>query len=162
SYAGTCWAVMALLTATPETPEPAHGNAGIAGTAAPWVRTALLGTAGELTSLLDSGLDANSKTPNNTSLLMMAADDAEKNRLLIARGADARVRGASGSDALTIAATYRGTGRSIQLLLDAGANVQPPDGVRVKHTPLAFAAMTGDLQNVQLLLKGGAAPSADS
>ena len=64
-------------------------------------------------------------------------------------------------DALTIAATYRNTAGSIQALLDAGAAAQPPEGVRVRHSPLTFASMTGDLENVTLLLARGAKVSAE-
>src|SRR5262249_52634546 len=47
-------------------------------------------------------------------------------------------------------------------LLDAGVPAQPPEGVRLKHAPLVFASMTGDLENVRLLLKRGASPSAEA
>jgi hypothetical protein len=111
----------------PEPPQPA-GSSG--GDAPAWARTVLFGTLPQLTALLDGGLDPNSKTKNGTTLLMMAAPDVEKVRLLIARGADVKVRGASGHDALTIAAAYRGTAPSLQALIDAGAALQAPDGVR--------------------------------
>ena len=54
----------------------------------PWMKTALFGTADELGRLLDQGLDANSRTPAGTTALMMAAHDADKVKLLLARGAD--------------------------------------------------------------------------
>ena len=161
SYAGSCWALMALLRGLPESavkPEPPK-VAGSAVDAAPWVRTTLFGTPRQLSALLDAGLDANSKTKNGTTLLMMAAPDVEKVRLLIARGANARARAASGSDAITIAAAYHSTSAAIQALIDAGAEVQPPEGVRVKNSPIVFAAMNGDLENVKLLLAHGAEPS---
>jgi len=93
---------------------------------------------------------------------MMAAPDAEKVRLLIARGADAKARARSGCDALTIAASYRGTFAAIQGLLDAGAEVQAPSEIRVRKSPLVFASMTGDLENVKLLLAHGADPRANT
>jgi ankyrin repeat protein len=162
SYAGSCWAVMALLSALPEAPlqklETAVGN----DPTAPWIRTALFGTVAELKALLDSGLDPKSKTGNGTTLLMFAAHDAAKVRLLISRGADVKVRAMSGTDALTVAAAYRGTRDSLQLMLDAGALPQAPDGVSTRHSPLVFASMTGDLENVRLLLKRGAEPSAEA
>ena len=161
SYAGSCWAVMALLSALPEiagkpkTPKRVRG----ADAEPPWMRTALFGTAQQLKVLLDGGLDPNSRTPNGTTVLMMAAPDAEKVRLLVARGASAKARAPSGCDALTIAAAYRGTAEALQALLDAGAEVQAPAGVRARNSPLLFAAMTGDLDNVKLLLTHGAGPS---
>jgi ankyrin repeat protein len=44
----------------------------------------------------------------------------------------------------------------LKLLLDANAQPEPPDGVRVRHTPLVLAAMSGDLDNVTLLISRGA------
>jgi ankyrin repeat protein len=162
SYAGSCWAVMALLSAFPETPLQKLETVASKDPTAPWVRTALFGTVAELKSLLDSGLDANIKTGNGTTLLMFAAHDAAKVRLLLSRGADVKVRVTSGTDALTIAAVYRGTQDSLQQMLDAGAPSKAPEGVHTRHSPLVFASMTGDLENVQLLLKRGAVPSAES
>ena len=158
SYAGSCWAVMSLLSALPPTHEkkPEQINAPV--DAPPWLRTALFGTAPQLASLLDSGLDVNSKTKNGTTVLMAAAPEPEKVRLLLARRADPKARGSSGADALTIAAAYRSTSASLQALLDAGAEVEPPEGVRVRNAPLVLASMTGDLDNVNLLLRRGAKP----
>src|ERR1041384_6394673 len=107
SYAGSAWAVMALLSALTEpdltrsglpTAQPDLTRSGLP-TAQPdltrsglpivqpdlttsglqaWARIALFGKAGELASLLDAGLDPNSKTERGTSLLMMAAADPDK------------------------------------------------------------------------------------
>jgi ankyrin repeat protein len=160
SYAGTCWAVLGLLASLPEPPARLLPQQKPLDDSAPWIRTALFGTAQQLAAMLDGGLDANSRTENGTTLLMMAAPDAAKVRLLLARGAGAKARTSAGVDALTIAAAYRGTAESLQLLLAAGAPVQPPKGTRVHYTPLALASMTGDLANVRLLLARGADPSA--
>jgi ankyrin repeat protein len=152
SYAGSCWAVMALVNALPRSapaPEPAGG----APAEPTWIRTALFGTSEQLAGLLDQGMDANRKTERGTTLLMMAAPEAGKVRLLLSRGAD------PSSDAVTIAAAYRGTAQSIQALLDAGAAVEPPQGKRATRLPLVFASMSGDLENVKLLLERGADPA---
>jgi ankyrin repeat protein len=145
SYAGSAWAAMALLTALPKTQIP-HPSIENSETAPTWARAALFGTPQELTGLLDKGLDPNSATARDTTLLMMAATDAEKVGLLLDRGADPSF------GALTIAAASRGTAAAIQRLLDAGV---PP-----KDKPLLFASMTGDPENVKLLLARGADPSA--
>jgi ankyrin repeat protein len=151
SYAGSCWAVMALLASLPETVSPAVATAAHPAPEPPsWIRTALFGTADELARLLDAGLDSNARTPQGTTLLMMAAPDVDKVRLLLARGAPPNL------EALTIAAGYRGTARSLEALLDAGAPVQPPPGARSSQSPLSMASMTGDLENVKLLLARGA------
>jgi ankyrin repeat protein len=152
SYAGSTWAVMALLGPLPVTNPPAHQGGDVACAGASKVAcTALFGTPAELSALLDSGVDVNTKTSRGTTLLMMAATDAEKVRILLTRGADAKARAASGSDALTIAAAYRGTAAPLKLLLDAGAE---PNGGR--KSPLVFASMAGDPENVKLLLARGA------
>jgi ankyrin repeat protein len=163
SYVASCWAVMALLEALPQTlppwaaPEPVRPKA--QDTPA-WARTALFGTAQQLASLLDTGVDPNTKTGNGTTLLMMTVPDAAKLRLLLARGADAKVRTTSGRDALTIAAAYRDTARALQALLEAGTEVRMPRGMRLRASPLVLASMTGDPANVKLLLAAGADPSA--
>jgi len=108
---------------------------------------------------LDRGLDANSQSKNGTTLLMAAIPDVQKVQLLASRGAKVKTRGRLGADALTIAAAYRGTILSIRALLDAGAEVDPPDGVRVRNAPLVLASMSGDLANVKLLLERGAETS---
>lgn len=163
SYAGSCWAVMALLNALPEPPRrerPKDPETDPAGDT--WIRTALFGTASQLSAALDAGLDPNRKTAGGTTLLMMAAPDAEKVRLLLSRGADAKARAVSGCDTLTIAAATRGTAKSLDALLAAGAPAQAPPGVHTRNNPLLFASMTGDLENIKLLLEHGAqaSPSA--
>lgn len=159
SYAGSSWAVMALLSALPETGRAVHSI--VAPPPAPaWARTALFGTPQQLRALLDAGLDPNSKTPKGTTLLMMAATDPDKVRLLLTRHADPKARSVSGYDALTIAAASRNTAASIKELLDAGAEANPPASARAKNTPLLYASMTGDLANARLLLDRGAEPSA--
>jgi ankyrin repeat protein len=155
SYAGTSWAVMALLRTLPD---PAEKTLRIAQDPEPWIRPALFGTTMELLQLLESGLPVNTQTREGTTLLMMAAPNDEKVRALIARGANVKTRSASGHDALTIASAYRGTAPSLRALLDAGAEANPPDSARVRRKPLVFAAMNGDVGNVRLLLDRGAEP----
>lgn len=162
SFTGSCWAVMGLLASIPET-RPADAPPPVSGDDSPaWIRTALFGTAAQLESLLDHGLDANSRTNRGTTLLMMAAPDADKVRVLLQRGADVRARAPSGSDAVIVAAAHYGTARSLRALLDAGAPADPPEDVRVRRPPLVLAAMTGDLENVRLLLSRHAQPSAEA
>jgi ankyrin repeat protein len=156
SYAGTCWAIMALAR------ELKSGNelaVDFLRSTSSWMGTALYGTSQQLESLLNNGLDPNTKTENGTTLLMASVLDPAKVRLLIERGANVKFRSMSGTDALTVASAYRGTAASIEALLDAGAEVEPPEGVRARNTALVFASMTGDLDNVKLLLSRGAKPA---
>jgi ankyrin repeat protein len=147
SYAASCWAVMALLSTLPERAAQPHDQR--APDPPQWERIVLFGNAAQLAGLLDAGLDANTRTANGTTLLMMAAPDAQKVRLLLSRGADPKAAAPSGSDALTIAAAYRGTGDAIEALLHAGAEF--------RNSALVFASLTGDLRNVKLLLNAGSA-----
>jgi hypothetical protein len=146
SYAGSVWATMALLTELPDGVSIDHPVVLNDAVAPKWARTVLFGTPQELQTLLDGGLDPN-------SALKMVATDAEKVRILLARGA----RPSYG--AVAIAAASRGTATALQRLLDAGAPVNPPQGAHAKNTPLVFASMTGDPENVKLLLANGADPS---
>jgi ankyrin repeat protein len=169
SYAASCWATMALLSALPAsgaTTAPAAPVTSAVFPAGSLFAAALFRTVGQLAALSD--LNANATTVNGTSLLMAAADNADKVKLLLERGADAKYRASSGLDAATVAASYRGSAASITLLLDAGSDAEPPAGVKARHSPLLFASMSGDLEAVSLLLSRGASanprsnPSGDS
>ena len=108
---------------------------------------------------MDAGLDPNSRTPEGTTLLMMAAPDAEKVQLLIDRGADVRAKAKSGYTALMVATTYFGTSPSVKLLLEHGAEANPGKGVTFDASPLFLAALAGDRDNIKLLLAKGADPN---
>jgi ankyrin repeat protein len=160
SYAGTSWAVMALLSALPASPT-ALEIPGKSSSADAW-GSALFGSPSELAERLDLGTDPNAVTSGGTTLLMAAAADAEKVALLLKRGARATTRAKSGADAVTVASTYRGSAASIRLLLDAGADAAPPDHVHVRRSPLVYAAMSGDSESVSLLLARGAHADAEA
>jgi ankyrin repeat protein len=163
SYAGSCWAVMALLSSMPEASATVPPAAESAAPPPPsWMRTALFGSARDLAAALDTGLDPNAHTSAGTTPLMAGALDADKVRLLIARGATVRTRGRSRTDALTIAASHVGTSESVRALLDAGAEATPPDDVRVRRSPIVAASLAGDLDNVGLLMAHGAKPSGEA
>jgi len=163
SYAGTSWAVMALLTTLPSTAEDPHVRpTATAAADEEWLRPALFGSTSQLAARLDAGLDANKATARGTTLLMAAAGEPEKVALLLKRGARPQARATSGADAVTVASTYRGTSASIRLLLDAGAVPAPPEDVHVRRSPLVYAAMSGDTGIVSLLLARGAAASSDA
>ena len=139
SYAGSSWATMALLSALPQT-----------------------------TTLPPRPKAAASQAASEVSPLMLAMPDLAQVTQLIANGADVHYRTPAGYDAVTVAASYRGTTDIIRALLDAGAAAEPPDSSKAKHSPLLFASMSGDLETVSLLLARGAKanprpnPSGDS
>jgi ankyrin repeat protein len=158
----TCWAAMALLLALPKsaTPSAPHPIAALSPKGLqPWMETALFGTTAELKAQLDGGLDPNSKTPDGTTLLMMAAHDAEKVKLLIDRGADVGAKAKTGFTALMVATTYLGTSESVKLLLEHGAEARPGSGVVFDASPLFLAALAGDRDNIALLVAKGADPN---
>jgi ankyrin repeat protein len=158
----TCWAAMALMLALPEVanpPTPAAPAILSPTGLKPWMETGLFGTAKELKAQLDAGLDPNSKTAEGTTLLMMAAPDAEKVKLLIDRGADVRAKAKSGFTALMVATTYFGSSPSVRLLLGAGAEANPGKEVALDASPLFLAALAGDGDNIALLLAKGADPN---
>jgi ankyrin repeat protein len=158
----TCWAAMALMLALPEAanqsaPQPLPGL--VPKGLEPWMEAALFGTAAELKAMLDAGLDPNSKTPEGTTILMMAAQDPEKLKLLIDRRADVGAKATTGFTALMVATGYPGTSESVKLLLAHGAEARPGTGVMFNASPLFMAALTGDRQNIALLLAKGADPN---
>jgi len=158
----TCWAAMALMLALPKTATPFVPKVPavlLPKGLEPWMETALFGTPGELKAQLDAGLDPNSKTPEGTTLLMMAAPDAEKVKLLIDRGADVGAKAKSGFTALMAATTYFGTSPSVKLLLEHGAEARPGKGVALEASPLFLAALAGDRDSIALLLTKGGDPN---
>jgi ankyrin repeat protein len=160
SLAGTCWSAMAVMAALPraERPPAPVPPAITAAETQPWMETALFGSATGLRTMLDNGLNPNSRTAGGVTLLMFAAPDAAKVKLLIERGANVKAKAQSGYTALTVAAMYRGTAESIKLLLAAGAEAAPGTGVMFNASPLFLAAMAGDVENVALLRAKGADP----
>lgn len=63
---------------------------------------------------------------------------------------------------LLTAASYYGNSAAVVKLLAAGAPANPPEGTRGRNTPLGFAAMSGDLEMLRVLLKAGADPESGS
>jgi len=82
--------------------------------------------------------------------------------VLLSRGANVKQRSPAGVDALTIAAAQFGTSASMARLLDAGAELHAPEGVRVRRSPLVLASMTGDVAAIKLLLSRGVEPASEA
>lgn len=159
SCAATSWAVMALASALPEkaaAARPAAVMSAVPKGVPAWAETALFGGARELEEKLNAGLDPNSATALGTTVLMMAAHDAEKIRLLLAKGANAGARAKSGFDALMVASLSYGAAPAVRLLLKAGASPAPRTGVLFNASALGHAAMSGDVEVARLLLQHGA------
>lgn len=161
SCAATGWGVMALAEALPPGPAAAAPRqplplTGVAPeSTAPWMETALFGTADEVAKL-----DPKLATAQGTTVLMMVADRADKVRALLANGARATATAVTGVDALMVASLYPGNYGAVESLLEAGAAAQARAGVKFSAAPLPLAVSTGDREMVRLLVARGADPNA--
>ncbi len=159
STEATCWASMAVMAALPKAARPASPNPLpelMPKDEAPWMRTALFGTEEQLKAALDASLDPNVRTAAGTTLLMMAAPDTAKMRMLIARGADVKAKSKAGVTALMAAAAFRGSADGVRLLLSKGAEASPGPGVQYNASPLFMAVLARDPDNVAILRRAGA------
>ena len=159
SAMGTSWATAALLLSADPQPHQAPGaidTAAVTAGGAPWMGTALFGTSSDLKTLLDGGLDPNSRTDAGTSVLMMSAGDAAKVRVLIDRGAKVNARATTGFTALMVAANAGATD-SVRLLLDSGAEVRTPQPAPLFNaSPTFYSVFSGDRKALDLLAARGA------
>ncbi len=159
---GTTYAAMALVESLPVADAGATVVDGLTvDTSAeqPWMKVALFGSPGELSRLLDAGMDAGSRTAAGTTALMMAAHDPEKTALLVSRGADVRALSGARHSALMVAANHVGSIEAMRLLLDRGAPPGEPDpasGSIKRFSPMLYAIWSGETAKVQLLLERGA------
>lgn len=162
SELGTTWAVQALALALERAANPAKpfDGASLSALAPPaeeaWVETATFGTAAELKKLLDGGLDANAKTKGGTPLLLLAAIEADKVKLLIERGADVNAVSKYKFNALAVAANHTGTLEALRLLLDHGAKLGAAAGLPASvPTPVFLSTGTGEPEKTRLLIERG-------
>ncbi len=156
SCAATSWAVMALAEALPAKadvkPLPL---AGVAPTVAPWIETAMFGTAGEMRTI-----DPNAATPGGVTALMLAADDIAKVRVLLQRGANAKALSKGRFDALMMASLFPGNRATLEALVAAGLTAAPHQGVKYRAHALSHAVFTGDGEMVAYLIDHGGDPNA--
>ncbi len=162
SAMGTTWAAMALLESLPVRAPGVTVLDGLpidTSAEQPWMRTALFGTPAELGRLLDQGLNANSRTPAGTTVLMMAAHDADKVTRLLGRGADVAALSDARHNALMVSANHVGSLAAMRLLLDKGASPDEPPAPAgsLKHfSPMLYAIWSGETAKVTLLAERGA------
>lgn len=159
SYAGSCWAVMALLStmpgkAMPPLPEVTQAPPSVTDLtpfAQLTIAASYYGNVKEVTRLLDAGAPPNAPEgtrSRNTPLRFAAmSGDVEMARVLLAHGADANA-GAPVSEAITF-----GHAEVTQLLIGAGASVDLTEstGVNLLH----WAAITGRAALIPVLVKAG-------
>jgi ankyrin repeat protein len=104
--------------------------------------------------LTENGADVNAANRAGATALIRAATSPEKTRLLVAAGAKVRVRTALGNTPLILAARRAGNSRTVQFLLDHGADATERNDAGVG--PVLAAAASGDGETVRLLLDAGA------
>jgi ankyrin repeat protein len=105
--------------------------------------------------LVEHGADVHAKTKQGRTALMIAAacdGCSDLVKLLIAKGADAKMRDTGGTTALQLAAE-NGDIESVRALLAAGADAKGATGIGL--TPLYGAALNCDVEAARLLLEKG-------
>jgi ankyrin repeat protein len=104
--------------------------------------------------LVEKGADVNAANKAGATPLIRAATSFDKARLLVAAGANVRVRTALGNSPLILAARRAGNSRTVQLLLERGADATERSDAGI--SPIISAAASGDLETARLLLAAGA------
>jgi uncharacterized protein len=104
--------------------------------------------------LIDKGADVNAANQAGATPLIRAATSFEKTRLLVAAGAKVGVRTALGNTPLILAARRAGNSRTVQLLLERGADATERNDAGI--SPVLSGAAGGDVETVRLLLDAGA------
>jgi ankyrin repeat protein len=105
--------------------------------------------------LLEKGADANAANKAGVTALIRAATNYEKTRALVNAGARVRVRTADlGNTPLILAARCAGNSRTVELLLERGADATEHNDAGIN--PITAGAASGDRETVKLLLEAGA------
>jgi ankyrin repeat protein len=142
SAAGAHWSLRALALAlgAPATPDRLPLADVRPREMAPWVETAMFGSADDLKRQLDQGLSPDAATDSGrTSLLMTVVPDLQKTQLLLQRGADVNALSSRRYSALLVAAQYESSTEVIRALLARGAQLRVPAD---KGKPAANATVT--------------------
>jgi ankyrin repeat protein len=112
------------------------------------------GTLNSLTLLVDKGADINARNRRGATPLHWAVHDEAKVRLLLARGADVNAKQVEGRTPVYQAAVLGGGLPVLRLLLEHGGNASTP--ILIGQTPLAVAAIRGDVDAMRALIEKGA------
>jgi ankyrin repeat protein len=115
---------------------------------------AIYGSVESLTFLLDKGADPNSANQAGATPLIYAAWNFERSRILVQHGANVNAATKQGITPLLVAAAAHGNRKTIDYLLDKGADVKAH--TRGGEDALMRASLSGDADMVKLLLGRGA------
>lgn len=156
SYAGTAWAVTALVLAAepraelalPRTPEHAPRAA------TDLVTAALFGTVSDVERLLAAGADPSAPVSGALTPVMAAVQDERKLAVLIATGAKVDARDKDGATALHYAARAGATA-SVKQLIAAGADLAAIE-TESGFSAADLAVVAGDLELARSLVAAGA------
>jgi ankyrin repeat protein len=125
-----------------------------------FIRAVKLDDVAEVKSLLAQGIDPNLVEPEHgdSGLILSLREGSQKvfTTLLEARNTNIELKSRNGDNALMIAA-YKGNKSAVEALLGKGAEVNRPG-----WTPLHYAAASGNLDILRLLLDKSAYPDAES
>ncbi|HEY0930935.1 MAG TPA: ankyrin repeat domain-containing protein [Gemmatimonas sp.] len=168
SYAGTAWAVMAMVSSLQDEPtralmgRPLRTFSVAADTVpdglTPLHRAAMYSSMEEMRALMAKGADVNAASPMGVTPLMAAVHDVAKVRVLLDAGADMEAATKQGHTALQLAAAHANGGESARLLLAKGAKVDRPltTSNAAKTTALSYAISRGDTLLAAMMLARGA------
>jgi ankyrin repeat protein len=131
-------------------------NARGPGGASPFMYGAMYADAAALRRWLQFGANANARNDANATPLMWAVHDVERTRALIEHRADVNARSTDGRTPLFLAAGRAGAAPIVKLLLERGANPNVPTRSPADSTPLREAAIAGDADVTELLIRAGA------
>jgi ankyrin repeat protein len=106
--------------------------------------------------LIRRGADVNERPGNLIAPLNAAAESCQKDLVLfmLQHGAKVNWNGPSGDTPLILASGFCEDGKTVEVLLKAGADPNASDDVG--YTPLIFAAEEGNVRATELLIAAGA------
>ncbi len=163
SYAASCWATMALVSAvSPGASDALFGSrstrdggdrTGTDEGMTPLMLATAFGSAEDVRRRLEEGEDPNASGPGGVRALHLAVHDATKTRLLLDHGAAVDALSEMSRTPLHLAAYSGGGGPAVELLLAAGAspNTPTPEG----FTPTLAASVSGDTERLRRLHAAG-------
>jgi ankyrin repeat protein/mono/diheme cytochrome c family protein len=135
--------------------EPGLARSTDAAGSTPLHHAAGFGALDSITFLLDNGADVNAKNRRGSTPLFWALHDEAKVRLLVAHGAAVKIKQVEGRSPVYQTALLGNGNAILRFLLDNGGD---PNAATLNGlTPLAAAALRGDVEAMRLLIDKGAA-----